>query len=155
MEAWQMAAKLSDGAILAILEAHPGLRERFASIAIALADQEGNLMEADAIEERLVEEMRLLGRAAMKGWAENQVEATEKEIRQHPRMHRQGKKTPLAYEIWRNRSFRAAISVRDEAHSSVPAQRKSRPSGGFTAASARDHRLCRRSAFRFGAAQIA
>src|SRR5271170_6131868 len=48
MEAWQMAAKLSDGAILAILEAHPGLRERFASIAIALADQEGNLKEADA-----------------------------------------------------------------------------------------------------------
>ena len=93
MEAWQTAAKLSDGAILAILEAHPGLRERFASIAIALlADQEGNLKEADAIEERIVEEMRLLGRAAMQGWAENQVEATEKEIRQHPRMHRQGKK---------------------------------------------------------------
>src|SRR5271155_2168929 len=96
MEAWQMAAKLSDGAILAILGAHPGLRERFASIAIALADQEGNLKEADAIGERLVEEMRLLGRAAIQGWAENQVEATEKEIRQHPRMHRQGKKNSAA-----------------------------------------------------------
>src|ERR1700690_1141460 len=92
MEAWQKAGKISDGGILAIFEAHPGLRERFASIAIALADQEGNLKEADAIEERLFKEMGFFGRAAMQGWAENQVEANEKEIRQHPRMHRQGKK---------------------------------------------------------------
>ena len=42
------AAKLSDGAFLAILEAHPGLRERFVSIALAVADAEGNLKEADA-----------------------------------------------------------------------------------------------------------
>src|SRR6478672_5675490 len=101
MGAWQMAAaKLSDGAFLAILEAHPGLRERFVSIALAVADAEGNLKEADAIEERMVEEMRLLGREAMQGWAENQVEATEREIRQQPSMHRQGKKNstgePLA-----------------------------------------------------------
>jgi hypothetical protein len=93
MGAWQMAAaKLSDEAFLAILEANPGLRERFVSIAMAIADSEGNLKEADAIEERIVEEMRLLGRAAMQGWAETQVEATERDIRQQPAMHRQGKK---------------------------------------------------------------
>lgn len=86
------AAELSDEAFLAILEAHPGLRDRFVSIALAVANPEGNLKEADAIEERLVEEMRLLGRAAMQGWAENEVEATEREIRQQPSMHRQGKK---------------------------------------------------------------
>src|ERR1700732_649800 len=35
-EAWQMAAaKLSDAAFSAILEAHPGLRDRFVSIAMA------------------------------------------------------------------------------------------------------------------------
>jgi len=44
------------------------------------------------MEERIVEEMRLLGREAMQGWAETQVKATEKEIRQQPSMHRQGKK---------------------------------------------------------------
>ena len=86
------AAKLGDEAFLAILEAHPGVRERFVSIALAIADSDGDLKEADAIEERLVEEMRLLGREAMQGWAEQQVEATEKEIRQQPHMHRQGKK---------------------------------------------------------------
>src|SRR6266550_3838316 len=38
-EAWHMAAaKLSDEAFSAILEAHPGLRERFASIAMAVAN---------------------------------------------------------------------------------------------------------------------
>jgi hypothetical protein len=81
-EAWHMAAaKLSDEAS-AILEAHPGLRERFASIAMAVTNSGENLKEADAIEERIVEEMRLLGREAMHGWAETQVKATEKEIRQ-------------------------------------------------------------------------
>src|ERR1700683_1222980 len=92
-EAWHMAAaKLSDEAFSEIFEAHPGLRERFASIAMAVANSGENLKEADAIEERIVEEMRLLGREAMQGWAETQVEATEKEFRQQPSMHRQGKK---------------------------------------------------------------
>src|ERR1700678_520248 len=54
--------------------------------------------EADAAEERIVEEMRLLGREALQGWAEKQVEVTEREIRQQPHMHRRGKKSPLAYE---------------------------------------------------------
>jgi hypothetical protein len=118
------AAKLSDAAFSAILEAHPGLRDRFVSIAMAVANSEGNLKEADAIEERIVEEMRLLGREAMQGWAENEVEATERRREKfvnNLRCIAKVKKTPVAYKIWRNRSFRAAISVRDEAHSSVPA----------------------------------
>jgi len=86
------AAKLSDGAFLAILESHPGLRDRFVSIALAVVNSEGNLKEADAVEEWLVEEVRVLGREAMHGWAENQVAATEREIRQEAGMHRQGKK---------------------------------------------------------------
>ena len=105
------AATLSDEAILASLKAHPGLRDRFASIIGAIENSEGNFKEADAVEERIVEEMRLLGREAMQGWAENQVEATEREIRRQPQMHRQGKKTPLAYEIRRGRGLRAAIPV--------------------------------------------
>ena len=89
------AATLSDEAVLALLKANPALRERFVSIAMAVADSAGNLKEADAAEERFVEEMRLLGREAMQGWAENQVEATEREIRQQPAMHRQGKKNSV------------------------------------------------------------
>ena len=51
---------------------------------------EGELKEADAAEERMVEETRLLGREALKSWAERRVEATEREIRQRPQKHRQG-----------------------------------------------------------------
>src|SRR5271155_843827 len=85
-------AKLSDEALLAVLQAHPGLRARIVSIVSAIENCEGDLKEADAAEERIVEEMRLLGREALQGWAEKQVEVTEGEIRQRPHMHRQGKK---------------------------------------------------------------
>src|SRR6202161_1866019 len=93
MEAQQMATtKLSNEEFLAFLEKHPDLRDRFASIVSAVENSEGDLKEADAAEERIVEEMRLLGREAMQGWAEKRVEVTEEEIRRRPHMHRQGKK---------------------------------------------------------------
>jgi hypothetical protein len=93
MEAQQMATtKLSDEEFWAFLEKHPDLRDRFASIVSAVENSEGNLKEADTAEERILEEMRHLGREAMQGWAERQVEVTEQEIRQQPQMHRQGKK---------------------------------------------------------------
>jgi len=84
--------KLSDEALLAFFRCHPGFRDRVASIASAVGNLEGDLSEADAAEERLVEEMRLLGREALQGWAEERVEATELEIRQQPGMHGNGKK---------------------------------------------------------------
>ena len=87
-----VTTKLNDEAFLAFLEKHPDLRDRFASIVNAVENSEGNLKEADAAEERIIEEMRLLGREAMQGWAEQQVEVTEREIRQQTQMHRQGKK---------------------------------------------------------------
>ena len=84
--------ELSDEALTAALRAHPELRERVSSIVLAVEGDEGELTEADAAEERIVEEMRLLGREALRSWAEKRVEATEREIRQRPQMHRQGEK---------------------------------------------------------------
>jgi len=84
--------KLSDEALLTFFQAHPGFRDRLASIVGAVGNLDGALGEADAAEERLVEEMRLLGREALQGWADERVEATEREIRQQAGMHRQGKK---------------------------------------------------------------
>ena len=52
--------ELSDEALVAALRAHPDLRERVASIVLAVEGDEGQLKEADAAEERLVEEMRVL-----------------------------------------------------------------------------------------------
>ena len=84
--------KMSDEALFAFIGAHRDFRDRIASIVSAVENLEGDLKEADAAEERIVEEMRLLGREAMQGWADKQVEVTEREIRQRPHMHRQGKK---------------------------------------------------------------
>ncbi len=75
-----------------LFQSHPELRKRLESIVGAVGNSEGNLMEADAAEERLVEEMRLFGREAMQGWAEERVAATEREVRLRAGMHRQGKK---------------------------------------------------------------
>jgi hypothetical protein len=83
---------LSDDALMAALRAHPELRKRVSSIVLAVEGDKGELTEADAAEERLVEEMRLLGREALRSWAETRVEATEREIRQRPQMYRQGEK---------------------------------------------------------------
>ena len=84
--------KLSDEALLAFFQSHPGLRDRVASIAGAMENVDGDLGEADAAEERLVEEMRLLGREALQDWAEKRVEATERVVRGQAGIHRQGKK---------------------------------------------------------------
>src|ERR1700739_417352 len=93
MEAQQMATtKLSDEGFWAFVEKHPELRDRFASIVSAVEDSEGKLKEADTAEERILEEMRLLGREAMQGWAERQVGVTEQEICQKPSVDPQGKK---------------------------------------------------------------
>ena len=86
------AATLGKDALWAIIEAHPDVHDRVVSIAMAIVDSEGNLKEADAAEERVFAETRELGRAALQGWSEAQVAATEQDIRQQPRMHRQGKK---------------------------------------------------------------
>ena len=83
-------AELSDEALMAALRAQPELRERVSSIVRAVEGEGGELKEADAAEERIVEEMRLLGREALRSWAENRVEATERDIRQRPQMRRQG-----------------------------------------------------------------
>jgi polyhydroxyalkanoate synthesis regulator protein len=86
------ATKLSDETLLAFFQSHPQLRDRMASIVGAVENSEGSLVEADVVEERLVEEMRLFGREAMQGWAEERVAATEREVRLQAGMHRQGKK---------------------------------------------------------------
>jgi hypothetical protein len=89
------AVKLSDEALLAFFQAHPSFRDRLASIVGAVGNSEGDLEEADAAEERLVEEMRLLGREALQGWADERVEVTEQEVRGQAGMHRQGKKNSV------------------------------------------------------------
>ena len=85
-------ASLSDEALLVFFHSHPNLRDRVISILGAVENSNGDLGEADAAEERLVEEMRLFGREALQGWADKRIEATERDVRGQAGMHRQGKK---------------------------------------------------------------
>ena len=60
--------ELSGEALMAALRAHPELRKRVSSIVMAVEGGDGDLKEADAAEERMVEETRHLGREALKSW---------------------------------------------------------------------------------------
>jgi hypothetical protein len=84
--------KRSDEALLVFLQSHPRFRDRVASIVGAVENLDGDLGDANAAEERLVEEMRLLGHEALQDWADERVEATERDVRGQAGIHRQGKK---------------------------------------------------------------
>jgi hypothetical protein len=83
---------VSDEALLTFFHAHPGFRDRLSSIVGAVGNLDGDLGEADAAEERLLEEMRLLGREALQDWADERVATAERDVRGQAGMHRQGKK---------------------------------------------------------------
>ena len=106
-----MTADFSDVEMVEFFQAHPALRARFVALARAMGNSE--LEEADAAEEVLVDEMRLLGREALQGWAERRVAATEQEIRQQPHMHRQGEKNSAGTRnLVRSRSWSRNIGSR-------------------------------------------
>ncbi len=75
--------------------------------------------------------MRLLGREALRSWAETRVEATERDIRQRPQMIAKMRRTPLAYGFRRDRGPGAAISVRDPAGASFCARSEGDPAWIF------------------------
>ncbi len=149
------AASLSDEALLAFLRAHPTLRDRVVSIAGAVENANGDLGEADAAEERLVEEMRLLGREALQGWADERVEATERDVRGLTGIHRQGKKTPLAHEIRRNRSSGAAIPAREQPRAPVCSWREGQSARVFAAVATGDRGFRGGRSLRPGRGEIA
>ena len=99
---------------------------------------EGELKEADAAEERLVEETRLLGREALQVWAENRVEATGPGHSSTP-----SDASPRLKKLRWHTKFGAievqgaAISVREAARASFRARCEGEPAGVFAAAAER------------------
>lgn len=79
---------MGDDALVAFLHDHPDIRACVASMARAVENADGDLGEADAAEERLAAEMRHMGLAALQGWAELRVAATERDIRRQPSIRR-------------------------------------------------------------------
>ena len=87
-----MARRLGDEELLERLEAHPEIRERLEGMLLAVADEEGDLEDADAVEMRLIEEMRQMGRASLSAWAQRKAERETASWRVQPGVWREGKK---------------------------------------------------------------
>ena len=56
---------LSDETLLNYLNAHPELRSRVETMLLVIADEKGELQEADAVEMQLIEQMRRMGQESL------------------------------------------------------------------------------------------
>jgi hypothetical protein len=74
------------------LKAHPPLLARVESILSAVENEAGAVQEADAAEQRLIDELRQLGRESLTAWAQHQVQKTTEEARRAEGVWREGKK---------------------------------------------------------------
>lgn len=87
-----MVGKLSDAEWVSKLSAHPHIRNRIESLVSVVADEAGDLKEADAAEMRMIEEIRRLGQEALQAWAGCQVERSSQELDRAGGVWREGKK---------------------------------------------------------------
>ncbi len=77
------------------LKAHPQLHEKLLEVLDA-AENKGNIEEADAAEELVVELIQDLGVLTLQTWAENQQTLAETAfVDAHPDARNKGKKTPV------------------------------------------------------------
>ncbi len=78
------------------LAQHPELRTKIESLLSVVENAEGDLSQADEAEQAVIEEIRVLGQAALGGWAEqSHGAARERFIQGHPQAHRSGKKNSI------------------------------------------------------------
>ena len=82
----------SDEQLMQALNARPQIRRRLEELLAVAADEGGDYRLADDAEQRLTQELRGLGQEVMQSWAQGQVDATEREVRNGGRAHREGKK---------------------------------------------------------------
>jgi hypothetical protein len=94
------------------LKAHPPLLARVESILSAVENETGALQEADTAEQRLIDELRQLGRESLTAWAQHQVQKTTEEARRAEGVWREGKKTLLAQHLRGHSGGRTATALR-------------------------------------------
>ena len=75
------------------LNAHPELRAKFEVLLSVVENAQGDLIRADAAEQRVIEEIRQLGQVALQEWATRQEQQQSEAFRQqNPTANRGGKK---------------------------------------------------------------
>ena len=83
---------LSDEALLEHLNRHPKLRSRVESMLLVVADEIGELQEADAAEMALIEQMRQMGQESLQAWATGQALQAAENVEHENDVRRAGKK---------------------------------------------------------------
>jgi len=87
-----MPGRMDDEELLERLRANPEIRERVEGTLLTVADEQGELGNADAAEMRLIDEMRQMGRASLSAWAQRKAKRETEAYRSRPGVWREGKK---------------------------------------------------------------
>lgn len=78
------------------LNDYPELRAKIEGLLSVVENAEGDLIKADAAEERVIKEIRQLGQTALQTWATRQEQAQSKAyMTANPSSHRGGKKNSI------------------------------------------------------------
>ena len=78
------------------LNGHPELKTKIESLLLVVENAQGDVTLADAAEQRVLEEIRMLGQTALQEWAVRQQQQQSEAYRQqNPTAYRGGKKTLL------------------------------------------------------------
>jgi hypothetical protein len=77
------------GNLEARLNRHPALKDKIMALLSVVENAEGDIVKANAAEERVIEEVRQIGQTALQAWAtgQNQVQS-EQFIAVQPQAHR-------------------------------------------------------------------
>ncbi len=78
------------------LNAHPELKARIEGLLSVVENAQGDVLLADAAEQRVIEEIQQLGQAALQGWANRQQQQQSEAFRaSHQEAHKGGKKNSI------------------------------------------------------------
>ncbi len=80
---------------VAKLQEHPELQERFEGVMALVENAEGDTLTADAAEQRVVEELQQLGRAALQCWAQRKATGLAHAYEGRRDYHRKEKKDSI------------------------------------------------------------
>jgi hypothetical protein len=84
----------ADQLLLEQLNAQPELKTRVVNLLAVISNAEGNMKNANAAEQKVIEELRRMGHDVLQGWAEHQITQSTAEALSAPSVQRRGKKIP-------------------------------------------------------------
>jgi len=82
------------------LREYPGLRERIEALVGVVENASGDVVKADEAEQRVVEELRQLGQAALQAWAERKQRRVEAACAGRGDVSPKEKKTSIGIRDW-------------------------------------------------------